>query len=209
MGGITFSHWWIQGRTLGASGLITKVVRAAEDPAAERASSAMAQKSPEELEAALMAATLAEMGDDFGAESIDGDVDPSGPEPDSAAPGDVTGRRMGPASAPAHIPLGANLLFFFTLMVGGFLSATLHGTWAPGRTLGAAYDAMVGAWPASLVPLVLGGAMVGFGTRMGSGCTSGHGLSGCSRFQPASLLATACFFGVAVAISFAMEAVAR
>jgi uncharacterized membrane protein YedE/YeeE len=42
---------------------------------------------------------------------------------------------------------------------------------------------------------------------MAGGCTSGHGLCGVSRFQPGSLLTTAAFFGAAVALSFALEAV--
>ena len=44
------------------------------------------------------------------------------------------------------------------------------------------------------VPVVLiGGLMVGFGTRLGGGCTSGHGVCGVSRLSPRSLLATCLF----------------
>ena len=41
--------------------------------------------------------------------------------------------------------------------------------------------------------LVLAGLLVGFGTRYGSGCTSGHGVCGLSRLSPRSLMATATF----------------
>jgi len=41
--------------------------------------------------------------------------------------------------------------------------------------------------------LVVGGLLVGFGTSMGSGCTSGHGICGVSRFSLRSLTATAVF----------------
>lgn len=41
--------------------------------------------------------------------------------------------------------------------------------------------------------LVVGGVLVGWGTRLGSGCTSGHGICGVSRFSPRSLLATMTF----------------
>ncbi|WP_418318130.1 YeeE/YedE family protein [Piscinibacter sakaiensis] len=41
--------------------------------------------------------------------------------------------------------------------------------------------------------LVLAGLLVGIGTRYGSGCTSGHGVCGISRFSPRSLVATATF----------------
>ena len=42
--------------------------------------------------------------------------------------------------------------------------------------------------------LLIGGLLVGAGTRMASGCTSGHGLSGVSRFQPGSLATIAATF---------------
>jgi uncharacterized membrane protein YedE/YeeE len=57
----------------------------------------------------------------------------------------------------------------------------------------------------AVLTLFFGGALVGFGTRMSGGCTSGHGLSGCGRLQPASLAATAVFFGVAIGVSFLLE----
>lgn len=45
----------------------------------------------------------------------------------------------------------------------------------------------------SLWPLLIGGLLVGYGTRLGSGCTSGHGVCGMSRLSPRSLAATALF----------------
>ena len=41
--------------------------------------------------------------------------------------------------------------------------------------------------------LVIAGLLVGFGTRLGSGCTSGHGICGVSRLSPRSIAATALF----------------
>jgi uncharacterized protein len=41
--------------------------------------------------------------------------------------------------------------------------------------------------------LILGGLMVGFGTRLANGCTSGHGVCGLARLSPRSLAATATF----------------
>ena len=41
--------------------------------------------------------------------------------------------------------------------------------------------------------LTIAGLLVGFGTRLGSGCTSGHGVCGISRLSPRSLVATATF----------------
>jgi hypothetical protein len=48
---------------------------------------------------------------------------------------------------------------------------------------------------ASLGVLVIAGLLVGFGSRMGSGCTSGHGVCGLSRGSPRSLVATLAFMG--------------
>jgi uncharacterized protein len=48
-------------------------------------------------------------------------------------------------------------------------------------------------FPTSAVPLIIGGLLVGFGTRMGSGCTSGHGVCGMSRLSRRSIAATAIF----------------
>ena len=41
--------------------------------------------------------------------------------------------------------------------------------------------------------LILAGLLVGFGTRMGGGCTSGHGVCGVSRLSPRSMVATVAF----------------
>jgi hypothetical protein len=46
---------------------------------------------------------------------------------------------------------------------------------------------------AGFVTLVAAGLLVGIGTRLGSGCTSGHGVCGLARLSPRSMVATACF----------------
>ena len=50
----------------------------------------------------------------------------------------------------------------------------------------------------SVILLVLGGVLVGFGTRLSSGCTSGHGISGISRFSLRSIIATITFMIVGI-----------
>jgi uncharacterized protein len=54
--------------------------------------------------------------------------------------------------------------------------------------------------PASLVTVVAAGLLVGFGTRLSSGCTSGHGICGMARLSPRSIAATAVFMGAAVVV---------
>lgn len=56
--------------------------------------------------------------------------------------------------------------------------------------------------PASLPVLVVAGLLVGIGTRMGSGCTSGHGVCGMSRLSPRSFIATLTFMVVAALTVF-------
>ena len=46
--------------------------------------------------------------------------------------------------------------------------------------------------------LIVAGLLVGFGTRLGSGCTSGHGVAGLSRLSPRSIVATLTFMGAAI-----------
>ncbi|MGP1716537.1 MAG: YeeE/YedE family protein [Methylophilus sp.] len=53
---------------------------------------------------------------------------------------------------------------------------------------------------AGLPVLVLAGLLVGFGTRLGSGCTSGHGVCGLSRLSLRSLVATLTFMLVAILV---------
>ncbi|SUD91184.1 YeeE/YedE family protein [Psychrobacter phenylpyruvicus] len=54
--------------------------------------------------------------------------------------------------------------------------------------------------------IILAGLLVGFGTRLGSGCTSGHGICGISRLSPRSITATILFLssGIVTATLFAM-----
>ena len=52
--------------------------------------------------------------------------------------------------------------------------------------------------PASWAVIVAAGLLVGFGTRLGSGCTSGHGICGIGRFSVRSIAATTVFMVTAV-----------
>jgi len=54
------------------------------------------------------------------------------------------------------------------------------------------------SWPA----IIIGGLLVGIGTRVGSGCTSGHGICGIGRLSARSLVATIIFMSTAVITVF-------
>ena len=54
--------------------------------------------------------------------------------------------------------------------------------------------------PASWVMIVIAGLLVGFGTRLGGGCTSGHGVCGIARLSARSIVATAIFMASAIVV---------
>lgn len=72
--------------------------------------------------------------------------------------------------------------------------------WVPG-----AYAPRQG-FPSAL--LVAAGLLVGFGTRMGNGCTSGHGVCGLGRLSPRSLAAVLAFMATAIATTWIVRHVA-
>lgn len=90
----------------------------------------------------------------------------------------LTTRATGIADTGA--PRNVAIAFILGLPLGAFLIA---------RTIGAVQV----SFPASIWPLIIGGLLVGYGTRLGSGCTSGHGVCGLSRLSPRSMVATGMF----------------
>lgn len=88
-------------------------------------------------------------------------------------------------------PLRAGERAWRLAFLGGLLLAPwLYPLWAP---------LPVPEITASPGVLLLAGVLVGLGTRMGSGCTSGHGVCGLSRFSLRSLVATLTFMGAGFA----------
>jgi uncharacterized membrane protein YedE/YeeE len=75
----------------------------------------------------------------------------------------------------------------------GLILAPLTGTLA-------GYALVEPQMPASWAVIVIAGLLVGFGTRLGGGCTSGHGICGVARLSPRSLVATVIFVGVAMVV---------
>ena len=57
----------------------------------------------------------------------------------------------------------------------------------------------------SVTVLLAGGLLVGIGTRLGSGCTSGHGVCGMSRLSLRSIMATGAFMVTAAAVVFVLR----
>lgn len=78
---------------------------------------------------------------------------------------------------------------FVVGLIGAPLSAALLG-----------YTVAVPQMPASIITVAVSGLLVGFGTRLSKGCTSGHGLCGIARLSPRSLAATGIFMVAAMAV---------
>ncbi|WP_430910308.1 YeeE/YedE family protein [Methylobacterium sp. sgz302541] len=98
-------------------------------------------------------------------------------------------------------------------ILGGLLgTAARDGAWRIAFLVGllagpALFRLTAGHWPearigASWPMLVAAGLLVGFGTRLGSGCTSGHGVCGLARLSPRSFAAVATFMAAAIVTVF-------
>ena len=60
-------------------------------------------------------------------------------------------------------------------------------------------------FPGTETTIAVAGLLVGFGTRLGSGCTSGHGVCGLARLSPRSLVATLTFMATAFVVVFVLR----
>jgi uncharacterized membrane protein YedE/YeeE len=85
------------------------------------------------------------------------------------------------------------ILFLLGLPLGAWLAVQLGLAGLPS------------APPTNLTLAVIGGLLVGFGTRLGSGCTSGHGICGLARLSPRSLAATLVFMAAGMASTFVLR----
>ncbi len=83
--------------------------------------------------------------------------------------------------------------FITGLLLAGVVSAVLGGGWQPTWDLGM-FDTHIGGGPiVKVIWMFAGGILIGLGTRMAGGCTSGHGIFGMSNFEKSSLIATLSF----------------
>jgi uncharacterized membrane protein YedE/YeeE len=119
----------------------------------------------------------------------------------------------------ALIGLAASLLLWTAGRIAGVSGIAAGAITAPGpdrdwRTaflVGLIFGPVIFAWlggalPTPLLPglpvLVVAAILVGVGTQLGNGCTSGHGVCGLARLSPRSIAATATFVATAMATVF-------
>ena len=103
----------------------------------------------------------------------------------------LNGRMIGVSSIASNFLISKdkkieNLLFLVGLILGPLICTFLLG------------QEIKISISSSLPLLTAGGVLVGFGTRLSSGCTSGHGISGISRFSLRSIIATITFMIVGI-----------
>jgi uncharacterized protein len=96
------------------------------------------------------------------------------------------------ALAPARGDWAWRALFLAGLVVGGLVMSRL-------------YPAGFGTPDRSLVLVAASGLLVGVGTRLGNGCTSGHGVCGIGRGSPRSIAATVTFMATGAVAAFVVN----
>lgn len=187
LGASTVAFPMLVGKRLGASGTWERVLQWRSELEAERADAVLDDMAA--FEAALAAETAAAFGGHDRPAATDTLVQPG------ATPAAAT-------EIQRRLPLSTQWLLLVSILTGAAIAALVSGRFEWHADMGQVFGSVVAdgwlMWPV----LFVGGMLVGVGTRMSGGCSSGHGLSGCSRLDTLSLLATAVFFGSAVAMSF-------
>jgi len=190
---ITLGFYFANNRTLGVSGSWTRVVQWRSDKDLDEANSDFVKK-PKLFEDALMAATIEEFGKDEVIRFLE-----------SRHQHKLKTDKQAPVTVAKRVHWTVHLIFLCALILGGFIGAMIRGDISIQMDMGSVHTDLFGQGFAILMTLFIGGALVGFGTQLAGGCTSGHGLSGVSRLVPASIIATMSFFGAAIIFSMAIH----
>lgn len=100
---------------------------------------------------------------------------------------------LGPLRGEGRADLGWRLAFVAGLFVAPFVAGSVAG--APAAV----------TLPHPLWAMIAGGLLVGCGARLGSGCTSGHGVCGVARLSKRSFVATGVFMATAIVTVFILH----
>lgn len=179
---VTIGYTVLSDRSLGVSSAWERVLHWHEERESERLDARLGDEDA--LQEALASATRQEFGTLAVAPPLTGGAPDPGPAP------------------PRPAPLVTQAALLVSVFVGGLAAALASGRFEVRADMGEAFGRIVTDNPITMVVVLFaGGVLVGFGTRLAGGCSSGHGLSGCGRLRPVSIVATAVFFGTAVAVS--------
>lgn len=187
----------LTGKPLGVSGSWLSIAKRKDD-AILKASAEVMAGDQEQVKDDLMAMTMAEFGEDVLAGSSE--INPQRRE------GEVNAE---PSKSPAikqdYTPWTVHLVFLATMFLGSYIASITTGDFSFTAELSAIHSKIFENTGEAWIALFFGGMMVGFGTQMAGGCTSGHGLSGTAQLIPASLLSTFVFFGSATVLTIIMN----
>lgn len=200
---ITINHTLITDRSLGVSAAWDRVLHWRRERQLERMDEEFADDQA--LAEALAAATAEHFGTGTGTGTGASTVPQEpyeGSQPLEANAEPAASERPA-ATSLRPAPLVTQAALLVSIFLGGFIAAAASGRFHLRYDMGPGFRDLVTADPTTMIAILfVGGVLVGFGTRLAGGCSSGHGLSGCGRLRPVSIVATAVFFGTAVAVSF-------
>ena len=197
LGGLAALYGLLIKKPLGVSGSWMRVVNWRNDKELKEAQDFFKEDQKGATDD-LLAATLAE----FGEVAMDELKDKQDVPADNASSSQSKSQS---STEENFVPALAHFIFLVFMIVGSYLATFLGNGFEIQFELSKIHTEIFGSTYEIWLSLFLGGMMVGFGTQMAGGCTSGHGLSGCSQFIPASLVATATFFLSASVLSVFMD----
>ena len=186
----------LTGKALGVSGSWLSIARRKDD-AILKESAKVLEGDQDQVKDDLMALTMAEFGED---------VIPETPQRREGEVEGVVAAEAQPKLKQDFTPWTVHAVFLASMFIGSYIAMiTTTGEFTVTVELSALHTRIFENQGEAWLALLIGGMMVGFGTQMAGGCTSGHGISGCAQLVPASLLSTVVFFGSATALTFLMN----
>ncbi|MEV5122083.1 YeeE/YedE thiosulfate transporter family protein [Streptomyces decoyicus] len=198
---VTINHTLITDRSLGVSAAWDRVLHWRRERELERMDEEFADDQA--LAEALAAATAEHFGTGTGTGASTVPQEPYVKSQPLEANAESAASERPAATSLRPAPLVTQAALLMSILLGGFIAAVASGRFHLRYDLGPGFRDLVTADSTTMIAMLfVGGVLVGFGTRLAGGCSSGHGLSGCGRLRPVSLVATAVFFGTAVAVSF-------
>jgi hypothetical protein len=99
---------------------------------------------------------------------------------------------------------GWRLTFILGIFLGALVAAQLAGAAWPTQRMGRFDDVVSGSLSVKAPLFFAGGILIGFGSRLAGGCTSGHSITGVALLAPSSLLASGCFFAGGLLVANAL-----
>jgi len=198
LGFFTVFYSLFTGKPLGVSGSWLSIARRKDD-AILKASIETLARDPNEIKDELMAMTMAEFGEDFAQDEFSTDTTKQNEFDSSTVKITAAGAKLD------FTPWTVHAFFLGSMFLGSYLASLSTGEYSLSLELSAMHARIFENTGEAWIALFFGGMMVGFGTQMAGGCTSGHGLSGCAQLIPASLMSTAVFFGSGTALTLLMN----